>query len=1458
MLAQRIASIVGFLCLTAGIAAAAQPAAVLPQGVKAVWDLGTAQREATPTRERVCINGLWRWQPAETDAAAVPDGAWGYFKVPGSWPGITDYMQKDTQTVYANPAWADVSLRGVSAAWYQREVTVPADWAGRRIAVTIDCLNSYAKAYVDGREAGSVYYPSGELDVTSLCRPGQTQMLTLLVVAAPLRATMMAFNDTAAPQQVRGNVARRGLCGDVYLVSTPRGPRLGDVRVETSVRNWRISFDAAVEDLAPDGRYVLRAQVTDQGPPVAQFAGEPFSGSDAANGRITLTGDWHADKLWDTNTPQNQYEFSVTLADAAGQALDVSIPQRFGFREFWIDGRDFYLNGTRIFLSAIPVDNALVSAASASYDGVKETLKRFHDIGVNLVYTHNYGCAPGSHLSWEEALRAADDVGMLVAFSQPHFGNYDWNASDANQTNGYARHARSYVRYAQNHPSVVAYSMSHNGTGYTGDMDPDRIDGIYQPTESWSLNTMRRALRAEAIVHAMDPSRVIYHHSSGNLGQMYTSNFYTNFSPMQELSDWFEHWATVGVVPAFLVEFGVPCTWDWSMYRGWYDGQRAFGSGAVPWELCIAEWNAQFHGDRAFQISDLEKRDLRWEAGQFEAGNVWHRWDYPIALGDRRFVERAPVLGAYVRDNWRSLRTWGLSAFGPWQYSDFWLPRDGVDRSREDLPVDWANLQRPGFSADYIDQRYEQVAMAFKASDWVPTAAAEALLRNGRPLLAYVGGKAGEFTEKGHNFLPGETVEKQLIVINNSRQSVDCACTWTLGLPQALQGSAKVTVPTGQIERIPLNLALPNNLPPGQYALKATVAFSTGETQDDVFDVDVLAPPHLERPAARIGLFDPQGATAALLTGLGVAYRPVDANGDLSGLDVLLVGQHALTLDGPAPDIGRVRDGLKVVVFEQTGDVLEKRFGFRVAEYGLRQVFRRIPDHPLLAGLTEENLRDWRGSATVLPPRMAVEEAPRRGPCIRWCGILLPQVWRCGNRGNVASALIEKPARGDFLPIVDGGYSLQYSPLMEYREGNGMVLFCQMDVSGRTEEDPAGDALAANIVRYVSAWQPAPRRTVVYAGEAEGRAHLERDGFAVQAYGEAPLTADKVLVLARGCREQLAQNVAAVAAFLRDGGRVLALGLDQEEADVCLPVKVGMNDAEHIATYFDRFGTGSPFAGVGPADVHNRSPRDFPLVASGAEPVGDGILAKAGGADLVYCQITPYDISNAQGAVASFQADAGDAADGKQSALIAVGTAPRAELAQKIAAGDVGKTYTFAASFKSVGGPALVRLEVERAGSPYDRAARGEDVPVGPDGWTELHVTFQVKNAFPEGWQPHIYVSGEGARVRADAFRFYEGDYVPAGTPGRQDPENRIANASFEDGTGTWWFSAHEQYNLRRTYRRTSFLLARLLANMGAAGQTPLLARFSSPVQAGEERCLDGLYLDTPEEWDYPYRFFRW
>ncbi len=1405
---------------------ASQAAQALPEGVRAVWDPAKAYRETTPTRERVCLNGLWRWQPAAADA--VPADGWGYFKVPGCWPGITDYMQKDSQTVFAHPAWRGQNLQALTAAWYQREIAVPANWAGRRIVLQAEYVNSLAVVYLDGKRVGEIRFPAGEVEVTAACRPGGTHLLSMRVVALPLKAVMLSHSDTNAAREVSGSVARRGLCGDVFLAGEPAGPRIDDLRIETSVHRGEITVDAALRQLDPEARYRLRAEIREQGRRLREFTSPPVGSADLQVGRFVFREQWRPAKLWDLHTPGNTLELRLSLLDAGGKALDVAPPARFGFREFAIRGRDFTLNGSRLTLSAVPLDNAQVGAALATYAAARESLERLKSFGINFVYTHNYGCEPGAHLSFAEILRAADDVGMLVALSQPHFAQYDWQAPEADRANGYAQHAGLYVRVAGNHPSVVAYSMSHNATGYGEDMNPEMIDGVTDPREPYAVNNGRLARRAEAIVRRLDPGRIVYHHSSGNLGAMHTVNFYANFVPVQEISDWFEHWATRGVKPVFLCEYGVPFSWDWAMYRGWYNGRREFGSAAVPWEFCLAEWNAQFLGDPAYRISSRERQNLRWEAQQFRAGRLWHRWDYPTPLGSSAFEERDPVFAMYLTENWRAFRTWGVSAISPWEYAIFWSARDGIDRSRKELPVDCERLQRPGFSPDYLQERYERMDLAFERADWAPTAAGQALLRNNRPLLAYIGGKPARFTSKDHNFVAGETVEKQLILINNSRESAVCDCEWSLNLPQPLAGRQRATLPAGEQARISLRFALPETLAPGPYEISATFRFGTGETQSDSFTIHVLprpaplslfrvvhkrarpcsasSPPaplqppnpsttvgtgragwrgesaivagvlciqdetsvpprqparpgplftlgcpvagahavgggpgvrrrpgpqlpthHSEislwersqgKAAVRIALFDPRGETGNLLESLCVPFQRVEAAADLSPYDLLIVGKAALTPDGPGPDVARVRAGLKVIVFEQTAAALEQRFGFRVAEYGLRQVFPRVPDHPLVGGLRPEHLRDWRGEATLLSPRLQYTLRPRYGPTVKWCGLDVPRVWRSGCRGNVASVLIEKPARGDFLPLLDGGYSLQYSPLLEYREGKGTVLFCQLDVTGRTERDPAAEHLARSILAYAlgapaSCWlrrpyghpppgrrrsQEGPRRQAVYAGEPAGRRYLETAGIPLGAEADSKLASDRVLIVGPGGGRQLAGRAAEIRDWLNAGGRVTAIGLDQAEANLFLPVPVRMKRAEHIAAFFEPPRAGSPFAGIGPADVHNRDPREIPLVADGAAALGDGVLAQAGSGRVVFCQLAPWQFD-----------------------------------------------------------------------------------PKGPK-------------------------------------------------------------------------------NVKRTFRRAAFLLSRLLGNMGVGASTPLLPRFRSPVDAtrAEKRWLEGFYLDTPEEWDDPYRFFRW
>jgi hypothetical protein len=99
---------------------------------------------------------------------------------------------------------------------------------------------------------------------------------------------------------------------------------------------------------------MLRARVLEQGRQIAEFTSSPFSAIELTNDTVRFSASWKPTKLWDINTPDNQYDAELSLLTVAGRdgvpavpnrtndrVLDTALPVRFGFRELWIQGRDF-------------------------------------------------------------------------------------------------------------------------------------------------------------------------------------------------------------------------------------------------------------------------------------------------------------------------------------------------------------------------------------------------------------------------------------------------------------------------------------------------------------------------------------------------------------------------------------------------------------------------------------------------------------------------------------------------------------------------------------------------------------------------------------------------------------------------------------------------------------------------------------------------------------------------------------------------------------------------------------------------------------------------------------------------------------------------------------------------------------------------------------------------------------
>ncbi|MDH7570463.1 MAG: beta galactosidase jelly roll domain-containing protein, partial [Armatimonadota bacterium] len=258
--------------------------------------------------------------------------------------------------------------------------------------------------------------------------------------------------------------------------------------------------------------------------------------------------------------------------------------------------------------------------------------------------------------------------------------------------------------------------------------------------------------------------------------------------------------------------------------------------------------------------------------------------------------------------------------------------------------------------------------------------------------------------------------------------------------------------------------------------------------------------------------------------------------------------------------------------------------------------------------------------ATLVPPYLEVPEIETSDPRWNWLGFTNTRVWRCGNRGNVATVLIEKPSRGDWLPVVDCGFDLQYAPLLEYREGLGRVTFCQLDVTGRSEADPAARQICANLLADLArSTTPATRSGTFYAGDERGADLLRRLGVSFQAYNGQRLDARSLVVVGPG-----APKIPGLIEAVASGAAVVALGLNAAEVKGLLPTAEPEEPKPLVSPFLERFGV-PELTGISNAELHWRTK---PAVATLEKVSGEGTAAlrvvKQGQGRMVFCQAAPW------------------------------------------------------------------------------------------------------------------------------------------------------------------------------------------------------------------------------------------
>ncbi|MDP0496413.1 MAG: glycoside hydrolase family 2 TIM barrel-domain containing protein [Verrucomicrobiota bacterium JB024] len=1159
-----------------------------PSGQTLFWGEEPVE-ELSHTRARRCLNGLWQFTPASSREA--PLEGWGTIWVPGAWSTVLKKMP-GVEQAGTGKAWKNFNANNrskgaaeINAAWYRREIVVPDGWEGRRLFVELDRVCTDAEVFIDGQKAGFVGWPGGEVEITGLAEAGQPAMLDLRVVAALDKTEVTEYMGDAGNLTFTKKIDldNRGLTGDVFLVSRKPGPFIEDVFVQPSTREkrLRVSFALAGGDLPELVR--VHAECVNEDGVVENEYEELITLGDIDPAEIEIAFDWEDPALWDFLQP-NLYTLRLSVS---GEGVDDEITQVFGFREFWIEGRKFMLNGKEFRLRPRNSARNWHDREVVSIERMDGAIDGMISLGGNIQEFWPWDhYVRGTTRMLDLWCERADLKGWPVIApvgSVREFVNR-WDSADEERAE-WLRLTDREIKRLRNHPSVLMWIHSPNRLPLRYDQDPTVLGNRERltPREDTNyMNLLDGAHQANDAIRALDPTRPVTFHHGAAAGDYHSINNYLSWMPLQEQEEWLSRYMAMGDMPYMPVEFGFVAHMDGRRGRnGW--------KGATQSESLMTEFAASYLGPDAYRQEDAALREVNPK--YFKKGQEYRSFYPPESTLDNQIAAR---FAQRVYLGWRTMNAPASPLY--WHLDYFWeKPVQGPKTQ----PQQVSGPFEPGRRGAYVPELtpYERYGMSEMAMD--PTPASEAMANAFAPTVAWIcapqsDGDIAAFTAKDHHFVAGEKIEKAIALLNDTREAQPYHFTWTAYLAGKTvgSGSGDGVIEPSHTEILPLVFTAPSIDRETQDGVIELTATMGGEELTDCFDF------RLYRDEAQANevlmVFDPMGKSSTMLKEMG--YSLEDWNGQPRP-GTLVIGREAFTSGVPMPgDINAfARAGGRVVVLQQQPDWLEQSAGFRTGAFVERRVFPIPGAAEWLGDIDADDLRDWSGHSSLLP--VIGDDQPQSSTSYPVHG------WHWSNRGGVSSAPVEKPHAGNWTPLLETGFGSLYSPLMLMREGAGEVILCQLDLEDHAGVDPAARKLAHKILSHPRPTQPSDvAGQTCYSGSGRWAALLAAMGLDYERIDGQDIPAGCGLLIIAPESKISAERVEAFAAA---GGRVFSLpGSPLEGKTQATPAYSGSAEVPDW----------SECAGLSVGDLHVRAPVALELLVpdagSGIEIGANGLLAR--------------------------------------------------------------------------------------------------------------------------------------------------------------------------------------------------------------------------------------------------------
>ena len=325
--------------------------------------------------------------------------------------------------------------------WYQREIAIPAEWAGKDVVLNFGAVYYESEIYIDGKFVDRHFGGSDSfsVDITSFVKAGQKHSL-VVNAKSDLRSRM----QSAGKQSLRHGpfecmyTRTTGIWQTVWMEAVaPSG--IQRVKISTDIDRSVVAMEFTMRRNASGD--MLTINVKDNGKVVATDCGPVASGS------VVMLPIKKA-KLWSPESPF-LYDVEFELKNAAGELIDRATSY-FGMRKIHTDGNKIYLNNE-------PYYQRLVLDQGFYPDGVwtapsDEALR--HDIEMSKEAGFN-GARLHQKVFEERFHYWADKLGYLTWGEAPSWG---LDANDVEAARNFLMEWRNLVVRDMNHPSIVTWT----------------------------------------------------------------------------------------------------------------------------------------------------------------------------------------------------------------------------------------------------------------------------------------------------------------------------------------------------------------------------------------------------------------------------------------------------------------------------------------------------------------------------------------------------------------------------------------------------------------------------------------------------------------------------------------------------------------------------------------------------------------------------------------------------------------------------------------------------------------------------------------------------------------------------------------------------------------------------------------------------------------------------------------